>query len=177
MRAGGKYKGLANLPEAHRVDVRQQVADMAGVCPRNVGNVEAILKIAHPTLIETVTFYDAATQIGAATTAAGVATFTTSSLTPKIHVIAAVYAGDATFQTSTGLVVQIVDLYATTTKLTSTPNPSRRAQTVSLTAVVTTGGSVKPTGTVNFYNGATLLGSATLDATGTARFTERRSFQ
>jgi hypothetical protein len=52
MRLGGKYKGLANLPEAHHVDVRQQVADMAGVCPRNVGNVETILEIAHPTLIE-----------------------------------------------------------------------------------------------------------------------------
>ena len=52
MRAGGKYKGLANLPEAHHVDVRQQLADMAGVCPRNVGNVETLLKIAHPTLIE-----------------------------------------------------------------------------------------------------------------------------
>jgi hypothetical protein len=52
MRLGGKSKGLANLPEAHHVDVRQQVADMAGVCPRNVANVETILKIAHPTLIE-----------------------------------------------------------------------------------------------------------------------------
>jgi hypothetical protein len=52
MRFGGTYKGLANLPEAHHIDVRQQVADMAGVCPRNVGNVETILEIAHPTLIE-----------------------------------------------------------------------------------------------------------------------------
>lgn len=52
MRFGGKYKGLANLPEAHHVDVRQQVADLAGVCSRNVGNVETILEIAHPTLIE-----------------------------------------------------------------------------------------------------------------------------
>ena len=51
MRAGGKYKGLANLPEAHHVDVRQQVADMAGVCPRNVGNVETILESGHPSLI------------------------------------------------------------------------------------------------------------------------------
>src|SRR5450432_1647733 len=52
MRFGGKYKGLANLPEAQHVDVRQRVADMAGVCPRNVGNVEAILELAHSTLIE-----------------------------------------------------------------------------------------------------------------------------
>jgi hypothetical protein len=52
MRAGGKYKGLANLPEPHHIDVRQQVADMVGVCPRNVGNVEAILETAHPSLID-----------------------------------------------------------------------------------------------------------------------------
>ncbi|MCU1302352.1 MAG: hypothetical protein JWQ87_2636 [Candidatus Sulfotelmatobacter sp.] len=52
MRLGGKYKGLANLPEAHPIDVRQQVADIAGVCPRNVGNVETILEVAHPTLIQ-----------------------------------------------------------------------------------------------------------------------------
>jgi hypothetical protein len=52
MRSGGKYKGLANLPEAHHVDVRRQVADMAGVCPRNVGNVETILDLALPPLIE-----------------------------------------------------------------------------------------------------------------------------
>jgi hypothetical protein len=52
MRSGGKYKGLANLPEAQHANVRQQVADMAGVCPRNVGNVETILKLAHPVLIK-----------------------------------------------------------------------------------------------------------------------------
>jgi hypothetical protein len=52
MRFGGKHKGLENLPEAQHVDVRQQLARMAGVCPRNVGNVEAILEIAHATLIE-----------------------------------------------------------------------------------------------------------------------------
>jgi hypothetical protein len=52
MRAGGKLKGLANLPEAHRIDVRREIADIAGVCPRNVGNAETILTIAHPALIE-----------------------------------------------------------------------------------------------------------------------------
>ena len=26
MRAGGKYKGLANLPEAQHIDVRQEIA-------------------------------------------------------------------------------------------------------------------------------------------------------
>jgi hypothetical protein len=51
MRAGGKYKGLANLPEARRIDVRQEIAKVAGVCPRNVSNAKTILQIAHPCLI------------------------------------------------------------------------------------------------------------------------------
>jgi hypothetical protein len=39
MSAGGKYKGSANLPEAQRIDVREEVAQIAAVCPRNVSNV------------------------------------------------------------------------------------------------------------------------------------------
>jgi hypothetical protein len=52
MRAGGKYKGLANLPEAQQIDVRQEIARVAGVGARNVSNVRTILQIAHPRLIE-----------------------------------------------------------------------------------------------------------------------------
>jgi len=51
MRAGGRYKGSANLPEAQRLDVRQQIAHAAGVGVRNVSNVKVILKTAHPRLI------------------------------------------------------------------------------------------------------------------------------
>jgi hypothetical protein len=51
MRTGGKCKGLANLPEAQHIDVRQQIADAAGVGTRNVSNVKTILKNAHPRLI------------------------------------------------------------------------------------------------------------------------------
>jgi len=53
MRAGGKYKGLANLPEAQQIDVRQEIARVAGVGARNVSNVRTILQTAHPRLIET----------------------------------------------------------------------------------------------------------------------------
>ena len=51
MRAGGRYKGLANLPEAQHMDVRQQVADAAGVGARNVSNVKTIRNNAHSLLI------------------------------------------------------------------------------------------------------------------------------
>ena len=52
MRAGGKYKGWANLPEAQRIDVRQEIATAAGVGCRNVSNVKTLLQVAHPRLIE-----------------------------------------------------------------------------------------------------------------------------
>jgi hypothetical protein len=52
MRAGGKYKGWANLPDAQRIDVRQQIATVAGVGCRNVSNVKTILQVAHPLIID-----------------------------------------------------------------------------------------------------------------------------
>lgn len=52
MRAGGKYKGSANLPEAQHIDVRQEIAHAAGAGARNVSNVRTILQTAHPRLIE-----------------------------------------------------------------------------------------------------------------------------
>ena len=52
MRAGGKYKGSANLPEAQHIDVRQEIARASGVGARNVSNVKAIIHTAHPMLLE-----------------------------------------------------------------------------------------------------------------------------
>jgi hypothetical protein len=52
MRTGGKHKGSAYLPEAQHIDVRQEIASAASVCPRNVSNVKTLLETAHPRLIE-----------------------------------------------------------------------------------------------------------------------------
>ena len=52
MRIGGKFKGLANLPEAHHINVREEIARAAGVGGRNVSNVKTILERAHPSLIQ-----------------------------------------------------------------------------------------------------------------------------
>jgi hypothetical protein len=52
MRAGGKYKGSANLPEAQHIDVLQEIANIAAVGARNVSNVKTILQTAHPRLVE-----------------------------------------------------------------------------------------------------------------------------
>jgi hypothetical protein len=47
MRAGGRSKGSANLPETQHIDVREEIARIAGVCPRYVSNVKSILEVAH----------------------------------------------------------------------------------------------------------------------------------
>lgn len=51
MRDGGRYKGSAKLPTLHYMDVRKEIAHIAGVGTRNVSNVKLILKDAHPRLV------------------------------------------------------------------------------------------------------------------------------
>jgi uncharacterized protein (DUF2141 family) len=57
---------------------------------------------------QTITFYNGKTIIGTATTASGVAVFTTSSLTAGTHTIKASYPGHAFFKASSGTVKQVV---------------------------------------------------------------------
>jgi hypothetical protein len=52
MRSGGKFKGLAILPKAQHINVRREIARIAGVGDRNVSNVETILETAHPRVID-----------------------------------------------------------------------------------------------------------------------------
>ena|SRR5271157_189108 len=119
---------------------------------------------------ETVSFYNDGAAIGTGVTAGGAVIFTTSSLTVGTHTIKVTYAGDATFEVSTGSVEQVVDKYPTTTTLSSSLNPSNYGQAVNLTATVTSAGPT-PTGTVTFKNGSVILGSGTLNAGGVATLT------
>ncbi len=117
----------------------------------------------------TVNFYDGNTLLGSGTLAlsngSDQATYTTSALGASSHSITATYQGDANFVTSTSAAVsQTVNQSATSTSLTSSLNPSNYGQNVTFTATVTAvaPGSGNATGTVNFYDGNTLLGSGTL---------------
>jgi hypothetical protein len=55
MRAGGKFKGSAKLPDFRQIDVRREIANAAGVGVRNVSNVKTILQRAHPHVIQALT--------------------------------------------------------------------------------------------------------------------------
>ena len=109
---------------------------------------------------ESVAFFDSNTQMGTGTiNAAGVATFSTSSLTLGQHSISAKYAGDTNFNTSTGALTSqyVVTSAGATTTLTSSANPTY-GQSITFTATVT-GGFGTPTGVVSFFDGSTQLGS------------------
>lgn len=111
---------------------------------------------------ELVTFHEGTTTLGSVALAGGTAVFTTSALSAKSHTIKATYAGDTTFEPSTGLVVQVVDTYPTTTTLGSIPNPSAYGQTVTFTSTITPTGPYPLTGNVWFKDGTIGIGSATL---------------
>jgi hypothetical protein len=119
----------------------------------------------------TVTFEDGTATLGAANlNSAGVATFQVSGLSPGLHSIIAVYGGDGYNSQSSSPVLAENVVQATTVALTSSQNPSLALDPVTFTAKVANSGSRPPTGTVVLRDGTTVLGSVTLDATGTASF-------
>jgi LPXTG-motif cell wall-anchored protein len=119
----------------------------------------------------TVTFNDGATALATGNLAAGIATFSTSSLGAGAHAITAVYAGDTTFSGSTSTALdQQVGTSGVTVALTATPSPATLGQAIKFTAAVTSGDANMATGKVTFSEGTTSLGEGTLSS-GVATFT------
>ncbi|MBC8275708.1 MAG: Ig-like domain repeat protein [Chloroflexi bacterium] len=123
----------------------------------------------------TVTFKDGGVQISAGALASGQATFTTSTLSVGVHNITAEYGGDGNFNTSASSppLTQTVNKADTSTALGSSHNPSLYGQSVTFTATVSAvaPGAGIPTGNITFMDGATSLGTRTLDASGQATLT------
>src|SRR5439155_503983 len=95
---------------------------------------------------------------------------TVYTLTVGSHTIVATYVGDSTFAGSSGQMTQTVNSAtgsATTTTLTSSPDPSNFGQMVTFNVTVSpSAGPGAPTGTASFYDGATLLGTGPLSPGG-----------
>lgn len=116
-----------------------------------------------------VTFKDGSKVLGTVTlSATGTAVFKTTALTVGTHSLTLVYSGNANYVTSTSAAKSVV------------VNPAVSATTTTLAAVATTvygqpaklvatvaskvAGTPTPTGSVSFYTGSTLLGTASLVA-------------
>jgi Ca2+-binding RTX toxin-like protein len=122
----------------------------------------------------TVSFLDGNTVLGTApVNAAGQAALTVS-LGVGDHALTASFAGAGGFAGSlSAAVAETVNPAATTVALGSSINPAVTGQAVTFTATVAAvaPGAGTPTGTVTFFDGNTVLGSAPLDAAGQATLT------
>ena len=125
----------------------------------------------------TVTFYDSTTSttLGSATLASGVATLTLSkgALTSgTAHLIYATYNGSSVYATSTSstIAITVSGKIPTTTTVSASATTVAAGSVVILTATVVPDSQSTsesyPTGTVEFFSGTTLIGSATLTQVG-----------
>lgn len=115
----------------------------------------------------TVTFTDGGSTLASGVVlTGGVATYSTSALGGGAHSIRAVYSGDANYTGSTSAAFAVTVSAAATTTTLSAPAAITYGNAASLSATVASGAGT-PGGSVQFFDGAALLGTAPLTA-GTA---------
>jgi hypothetical protein len=184
-----KYSGDANFATSTSSAVSQVVdsatkattstAVTSAANPSTVGQnvtfTATATSAAAGTLTGTISFFDGATQLGAAVTiSGGMATYATTSLTQGTHSITAKYSGDSNFATSTSStlsqVVNAAAKAATIAALASSLNPSTVGASVSFTATITSTTPGTITGAVTFFDGATSIGMGNVGAGGVATF-------
>ncbi len=122
----------------------------------------------------TVSFYAGSNLLATVSlNAAGIASTALDTFGVGTYNITAVYNASVNFAGSTSpVIVENVIGATTNTTASSVPNPSSFGQGVTFTAAVKAPQSTAvPSGTVNFREGSTILGSSTLNATGVAIFT------
>jgi hypothetical protein len=169
--------GYANATKGNTINVKKAPVDVvlsSSVNPSVFGQAvqfEAVLSatpVGAQPATGSVSFSDGAVPLGSApivnTNGVLSASITTSTLGVGPHSIGAHYSGDTTHYLSADatLLSQLVNQAATTTALTSSLNPSNVGQAVTLTATVSVSspGQGTPSGTVQFFDGSTLLGSS-----------------
>jgi autotransporter-associated beta strand protein len=114
----------------------------------------------------TVIFKAGSTQVGAATLVGGTAIVHTAAIPVGTNSITAVYQGGSTYAMSTSSATTVTVAQApTSTTLTAAPMTASQGSSVVLTALVavTPPGSGTVSGTVNFFNGSTSLGTGTIN--------------
>ncbi len=120
----------------------------------------------------TITFTDGATVLGAAPLNGGAAVFTSTTLALGAHSIAAAYAGDANDTASASVPLNEQVQQAGPVTLVSSTNPSIAGTSVSFTATIAAPQGFAVTGTVTFKDGATVLGTGSVNGSGLAVFND-----
>ncbi len=129
--------------------------------PANLGQSVVLTATVSPPATGSVTFYNGTAQLGSRVLSSGQAAMVSSFAAAGTYSLTVVYGGGGNYAGSTSKVVmEVVNAQRSpsTVKLMSSPNPSIYGRPVSLTASVTPAGS----GSVTFYDGATIVGFATV---------------
>jgi sugar lactone lactonase YvrE len=143
-----------------------------GIAGRAVALTATVQVIAGAgTATGTITFTDGGAPLGTATLS-GTGTATINPiLSPGTHSIVASYGGDINDGTSISAAYPLAVILATTqTAVSATPSSALVLAPVTIIAKVTGNGGI-PTGSVTFLADNASIGTATVDATGTATFT------
>jgi hypothetical protein len=109
----------------------------------------------------TVTFTWGPNNLGTVTLVGGVAKTSTTILTLGDHTLTATYSGATNILSSVGTTTEDIE-QRTTTTLAISPNPGVDGSPITFTATVVASNSGHPGGTVEFFHGATLIGTAPL---------------
>jgi large repetitive protein len=117
----------------------------------------------------TVVFSDGATVLGTVAVNAGSAVWNAQALALGAHPITAAYSGDANNAVSQGTLSQQV-LQAGGVTVGSSANPSIAGTSLTFTAVVAAPQGLAVSGTVTFKDGATPIGTGTVNGSGVAVF-------
>jgi hypothetical protein len=169
------YSGDANYTRSTSTPLTQtvtkatsSVAITSSINPSTSGQAVTFIAIISPFYATgTVQFLDGTTSLGIATIALDWAALSVSTLAVGPHSITAVYSGDANCLTSgSAALAQTVNQAASRVILTPSVNPAVYGQSVTFQATVS---PASATGTVQFLDGATSLGTATI-ASGSAIF-------
>ena len=181
------YSGDTDSATSISVPILETVGQIATVTAVstdvNPANAEATLHLsasvslvpgaaADGALTGQISFFDGSKLLGtAAINASGQATLALSTLSVGTHAISADFLGSTNYASSTSPTVsQNVQRSGTQTSLTTNSAISLAGKPVTLQATVT-GVTGTPSGTVSFRDGSAQLGTATLDANGTASLT------
>jgi sugar lactone lactonase YvrE len=115
----------------------------------------------------TVTFTDGSTTLGVVPVDAnGNAVYTSSTLSVGVHHVIATYSGNTNYSgAASPALTETIQITGTTTVASATPNPVLAGEPATITATVSSSTGT-PTGTVTLYDGATVIGTGTLNAQG-----------
>ena len=117
----------------------------------------------------TLSFYDGSTLLGQQQISTNGYNFSATNLSTGTRRITAVYSGDEVVAGATSnVLIQVVDALPSTAMLAVNPTASVFGGQIQLTATVSSSTPQSslgvPTGTVTFYNGSAVIGSATLSS-------------